>query len=154
MVKQKAKTPAVITNRRARHDYEFKQKFLAGIMLEGAEVKSLRSSHGNLRSAFVNVKDGELWLFNATITPTNTNRNALTEDKQVRARKLLVNKRELAELISAKEQGLTIIPTKLLTGRHFIKVEIATGRGLKKYDKREKIKQRDTDRDTRRSLKR
>lgn len=153
MIKKRMRSPAIITNRRAHHDYEFKQKFLAGIMLEGAEVKSLRSSHGNLRGAFVNIKDGELWLFNATITPTNTNRNALTEEKQTRARKLLVKKRELAELIKAKEQGLTIVPIKLLTGGHFIKVEIATARGLKKYDKREKIKQRDTERDTRRSLK-
>jgi SsrA-binding protein len=154
MAKRKGIKPASIVNRRARHDYQLKQTYTAGIMLSGAEVRSLRMSHGQLRGAFVNVKDSELWLFNANVTPTNTNKNALSEDNQTRPRKLLVKKKELEELLSAKEQGLTIVPTKLLTGGKYIKVEIATARGLKKYDKREKLKQRDTERDIKRTIKR
>jgi SsrA-binding protein len=153
MAKKKSSTGSIV-NRKARHDYEIKQSYEAGIVLSGAETKSLRMGHGHLRGAFVNIKDDELWLFNATITATNSNKNALTEEDQTRPRKLLIKPKELRELTLAKEQGLTIIPLKLLTKKRFIKVEIATARGLKKYDKRAKIKQRDTERDINRSLKR
>jgi len=154
MAQRKGNSSSTIINRRARHDYQLKQNFMAGIMLSGPEVRSLRTGHGHLRGAFVNIKDDELWLFNATITPTNTNKNALTEENQTRPRKLLVKKRELNELLAAKTQGLTIIPTKLITNSKYIKIEIAIARGLKKYDKREKIKQRDTERDAKRTFKR
>lgn len=150
----KKKIPTGIVNRRARYDYELKKTYLAGIALSGAEAKSLRSGHGHLRGAFVNIKDGELWLNNATITPTKTNHNSLTEDQQTRTRKLLVKKHELEELRAAKDQYLTIVPTKLITASHYIKIEIATARGLKKYDKRANIKKRDTEREINRQLKR
>lgn len=143
-----------ITNRRARHDYAIKQTYEAGIVLSGPEVKSLRLGRGNLTGAFVTVKDGELWLNNATINPTITNQASFGEDQKTQTRKLLVKTRELKELATAKEQGLTIIPLKILTKKRFIKVEIATAKGLKKYDKREKIKQRDTTRDLSRTLNR
>ena len=150
---KKAKTTSSIVNKRARHDYEIKDTYDAGIVLSGAEVKSLRLGHGHLRGAYVNIKDDELWLFNSTITPTKTNQNAFDENRQTAPRKLLVNKKELHELADAKEQGLTIIPLKILTAKKFIKVQIATARGLKKYDKRQKIKQRDTQRDLDRLVK-
>lgn len=153
MAQKKPPMPGLILNKQARRDYELTKTYLAGIVLSGAEVKSLRTGHGHLRGAFANIKDGELWLFNATINATNSNKNALSESDQTRARKLLVKSKELAELQSAKDQGLTIIPVKLLTKSHYIKVEIAIGKGLKKYDKREKIKKRDTSRDVARSLK-
>jgi len=153
MKSKNAAKPAQIVNAQARRDYELKQTYQAGISLSGAEVKSLRTGHGHLRGAFVNIKDGELWLYNATVIATNANRSALPETQQTRARKLLVKKRELAELATAKEQGLTIIPLKLHTGGRFIKIDIATAKGLRKYDKREKIKKRDTERDVQRSLK-
>jgi len=143
-----------IVNTRARYDYDIKHTFTAGIVLSGAETKSLRLGHGHLRGAFVNIKDNELWLFNATITPTKTNLNAFSEAQQTAPRKLLVKKRELAELAAGKEQGLTIIPLKFLTAKKFIKVEIATAKGLKKYDKRQKIKKRDTQRDIDKAIKR
>lgn len=152
MAKSKGGKPALIVNRRARHDYQLKQTYQAGIMLKGPEVRSLRSGHGHLRGAYVNLKDGELWLFNATITPTHTNRNALSEADQTRARKLLVKKKELDQLQAAKEQGLTIVPTKIMTAKRYIKIEIATARGLKKYDKRQKMKEKDSQRDIRRAL--
>jgi SsrA-binding protein len=142
-----------IINKRARFDYELKQNIIAGIVLTGAETKSLRLGHGHLKGAFANIKDNELWLFNATITPTKTNANDFSEESQTRARKLLVSKKELDMLQSAKEQGLTIVPVKLLTNSRYIKIEIAAAKGLKKYDKRHKIKTRDESRDTARELK-
>ncbi len=145
---------SLIVNKAARRDYELKQFYNAGIVLTGAETKSLRTGHGHLRGAFANIKDGELWLFNATVTAGNFNRQALPEESQARARKLLVKKKQLAELIAAKEQGLTIVPIKMLTKGRFIKVEIATGKGLKKYDKRSKLKKRDQELDIKRALKR
>lgn len=150
---KKGKNTSSIVNRRARHDFEVKNTYSAGLVLSGAETKSLRMGHAHLRGAFVNIKDGELWLYNATITPTKTNLNALSETQQTAPRKLLVKKKELHELAAAKEQGLTIIPLKILTNKRFIKIEIATAKGLKKYDKRQKIKQRDTQRDIERATK-
>jgi SsrA-binding protein len=148
----KKPTPGLIVNRRARHDYATQQTYEAGLVLTGAEVKSLRQGHGHLRGAYVMTKDGELWLVNATITPTNTNRNSFDEANQTRNRKLLVKTKELDALTKAKEQGLTIIPLAILNKKRFIKIQIATARGLKKYDKRENIKKRDTQRDIQRSL--
>ena len=153
MAQKKPQKPAQIVNKQARRDYELNKTYQAGLVLSGAEVKSLRNGHGHLRGAFVNIKDSELWLYNATVNATNANRSALPETAQTRARKLLVSKRDLGELASAKEQGLTIIPLKLHTASRYIKVEIATAKGLKKYDKREKIKKRDTGRDVARALK-
>ena len=99
MKAKKAAKPGLIVNTQARRDYELQQTYQAGISLSGAEVKSLRTGHGHLRGAFVNLKDGELWLYNATVNATNANRSALPESAQTRARKLLVKKRELAELV-------------------------------------------------------
>lgn len=154
MANKKAAPAKTISNARARFDYDLKDSFTAGIVLSGAETKSLRMGRGLLKGAFVNIKDGELWLNNATITPHITNAAHLPSESQTRARKLLVKKRELEQLQSAKEQGLTIVPTKLLTRGRYIKVEIATAKGKKKHDKRQSIKARDTGRDVDRELKR
>jgi SsrA-binding protein len=153
-MKKKPAESGYILNRQARRDYQINKTYLAGIVLSGAEVKSLRTNHGHLRGAFVNIKENELWLFNATINSTNTNQNDLSEAEQTRPRKLLIKAKELNELTSAKDQGLTIIPLKMLIKTRYIKIEIATAKGLKKYDKRQKIKKRDTDRDVNRALKR
>jgi SsrA-binding protein len=154
MVGMKKKTPSanVIDNRRARFDYDVKTVYMAGLILSGAEVKSLRMHHGHLRGAYVTLKDGEAWLINATITPLKTNAAHLTEQDQTRTRKLLLKASELDELAEAKTNGLTIVPLRLLTGKRFIKVEIATARGKRKYDKREVIKKRDQERDAGRML--
>ncbi len=154
MNKKKASHTKQITNARARFDYELKDTFLAGIVLSGAETKSLRMGRGHLKGAFVNIKEGELWLNNATVSPSNTNAAHLPEEKQTRARKLLVSKKELNQLLAAKEQGLTIVPTKLFTNGRYIKIEIATAKGKKKHDKRAAIKQRETNRDIMREIKR
>lgn len=146
MAKKKHVT-SEITNRRARFDYEIKDSFIAGIVLSGAETRSLRQHHGSLQGAFVQIKDGEAWLFNAQIMPVKTNAANLPTEAQTRNRKLLLKKRELDQLIQAKQQGLTIVPLRFFITGRFIKLEIATGRGKKKYDKRQTIKLRETKRE-------
>ena len=153
MSKKPASKSSAIVNRQARRDYEVVKIYQAGIVLSGAEVKSLRTGHGHLRGAFVNIKDGELWLFNATINPTIQNREALQPSDQTRPRKLLVSKKQINELTSAKDSGLTIVPLKLHNKMNYIKLEIATAKGLKKYDKRQILKKRAETRDINRELK-
>lgn len=151
MMKKKAST-GVISNRRARFDYELKDTFMAGIVLNGSETRSLRELHGSLQGAFVTVKDGEAWLMNSLVTPLKTNAAHLPSEMQIRNRKLLLKKRELEQLLEAKQQGNTIVPLRMLTRGRFIKVEIAVGRGKKQYDKRQAIKKRDTERDAQRKV--
>jgi SsrA-binding protein len=142
MAKKKAtKTPKIISNRRARHDYELGDALLVGIALSGAETKALRMGHGQLRGAYVTVKQDELFLINATISPTSG--IPIAESDQTRARKLLAKRREIKALVEAKQQGKTIVPLELLTGGRYIKLRISVGRGKKLYDKRQSLKQRD-----------
>ena len=142
MAKKKAKTtPKQITNRRARHDYELGDSLLVGIELTGAEVKNLRRGHGQLRGSYVNVKDNQLWLLNATINPSNG--IPLTEAEQTRTRRLLAKRKEIDKLIELKQQGNTIVPLEILTQGRFIKLRISAGRGKKAYDKRQTLKARD-----------
>lgn len=144
--KKKRGSGGTIQNRRARFDYQLKDFYQAGLSLSGPEVRSLRSGHGSLQGAFVTIRAGEAWLNNSLIMPVKTNASAFTDDMQTRARKLLLKKREIEELVEAKNRGLTIVPTKLLTKSRFIKVEIALAKGKKQYDKREVIKKRDQER--------
>lgn len=151
MVKKKKASPGTISNRRARHDYELDDSLLVGISLSGKEAKSLRKAHGNLRGAYVTVKNDELWLINATITGDNS--MPIEESDQTRARKLLAKRKEIDKLITVKQQGKAIVPLELLTKGRYIKLRISTGRGKKTYDKRETIKQRDTNRSVAAELK-
>lgn len=140
-----------ITNRRARHDYALDDGLVVGISLTGAETKSLRRGHGQLRGAYVTVKDsakgGELWLINATITGDQGIQ--ISESDQTRSRKLLAKRKEIEQLLVAKQQGQTIVPLEILTNGRYIKVRIAAGRGKKLYDKRQDIKKRDQERQNR-----
>lgn len=141
MARKKTKTTKQIMNRRARYDYELGDSLIVGIELTGAETKSLRMGHGQLRGAYVTVKQDELFLINATINGTNG--IPIEESEQTRARKLLAKKREIAALIAAKQQGRTIVPLELHTGSRFIKLKLAVGKGKKQYDKRQTMKARD-----------
>lgn len=143
-MKRKTGQQKQITNRRARFDYELGDSLLTGIQLTGRETKALRLGHGQLRGAYVTVKDHELWLLNATISGTNG--ILISETEQTRTRKLLAKRKEIDALIEAKEQGKAIVPLEILTGGHYIKVRIAIGRGKKLYDKRETLKRRDQER--------
>jgi SsrA-binding protein len=140
-MKKKQQSAKRITNRRARFDYDLGDSLVAGLQLTGAETKSLRMGHGQLQSAYVTVKEGELWLINATINGTNG--IPISESDQTRARKLLVKQREISNLVAAKQQGKTIVPIELLTQGRYIKLRIAIGKGKKKYDKRQTLKSRD-----------
>lgn len=144
MKKKKQATTKQITNRRARHDYELGDDVVAGIALTGAETKALRMGHGQLRGAYVTVKNDELWLINATINGTRGIR--IDEQVQTRTRKLLAKRKEIDHLIQAKQQGRTIVPLEILTGGRYIKVRIAIGKGKKNYDKRQTLKARDESR--------
>ncbi|MCX6727876.1 MAG: SsrA-binding protein SmpB [Candidatus Saccharibacteria bacterium] len=142
MVKKKTATkPKTIQNRRARHDYAIDDSLLVGIQLTGAETKSLRHGHGQLRGAYVTVKDDQLWLINATISSMQG--ISIDEADQTRTRKLLAHRKEIDKLIELKKQGQAIVPLELLTSSRFIKLRIATGRGKKLYDKRQTLKARD-----------
>lgn len=140
-MKKKPSLTKRITNRRARFDYELGDSLVAGLQLTGAETKSLRIGHGHLQSAYVTVKNGELWLINATINGSNG--ILISETDKTRARKLLVKHKEIEHLLEAKQQGKTIVPLELLTQGRYIKLRIAVGRGKKKYDKRQTLKARD-----------
>lgn len=150
----KNKPTASIVNRRARFDYELGDEIVAGLVLTGPEVRAARDGHIQLKGAFVTFKDGELWLNNASFSLKLNQKgevNARTVDTA--PRKLLVNKKQLNSLQTERKQGMTIVPTKLLAAGRYIKVVIALGKGKKNYDKRETIKRRDEDRDTKRALK-
>lgn len=126
---------------------------MAGLVLTGMEVRAAREGHVQLKGAFVSLRGGELWLNNASFSlRLNVRGQTNTRSVDTSARKLLVSKRQLTHFTEAKKQGMTIVPTKLLTSGKFIKVVIALARGKKTYDKRETIKRRDQDRETRRQL--
>jgi SsrA-binding protein len=151
VIKARNNQPKKITNRRARHDYELGDSFVAGLQLTGRETKALRMGHGQLRGAYVTLKDGELWLINATISGSSG--IPISETEQTRSRKLLAKKREINNLIEAKQQGRTIVPLDILTQGRYIKLRISAGKGKKLYDKRQTLKKRDEDRAMRREIK-
>lgn len=149
--KGKGRQTKQIKNRRARHDYELGDSLVVGLELSGAETKSLRLGHGHLRGAYVTVKNGELYLINATITGSSGVQ--IAEDDQTRARKLLAKRREIDALIAAKQQGRTIVPLEILTGGRYIKLRISAGKGKKHYDKRQTLKRREDERRAQAALK-
>src|SRR5471030_994083 len=114
MAKKKQNQPKTIQNRRARHDYELGDSLVVGVELTGREVKALRMGHGQLRGAYVTVKEDEIYLINATISPSSG--ILIPESEQTRARKLLAKRREIDALIEGKQQGRTIVPLEMLTG--------------------------------------
>ncbi len=141
-----------ISNKRARFDYQIKDDLVAGIVLTGAEAKSLRYGHAILRGSFCVVKDGELCLTNLQINPLITNAAHMPENDRTRARKLLVTAKQLKQIEEAKKQGKSVVPIRLLTQTRHIKVELGIGRGKKKYDKRQDIKKRDLERNLKRGI--
>ena len=152
-MKKKVDKSAPIVNRRARFDYELGESISAGIILSGPEVRGARLGHVRLTGSYANIKQGELWLTNMSITIPETAQAHVAEKELTNPRKLLVTKKELEQIEEAKKQGMTIVPTRLFTSGRFIKIEISIARGKKHYDKRETIKRRQQDRDTQRDLK-
>lgn len=137
----------VAQNRRALHEFEIEDKFEAGIVLTGSEVKSLRERGATIRDAYAEVRDGELWLVNAHI-PEYHNASMMGHEP-LRTRKLLMHKREIARIHSRlAEKGLTLIPLRLyfLDGGR-AKLQLGLGRGRRLYDKRRAIAEREMTRD-------
>ncbi|MGE5425553.1 MAG: SsrA-binding protein SmpB [Bacillota bacterium] len=150
--------PILANNRRASFDYDLLESYEAGLVLSGQEAKSAKGGHINLNGSYVSIKADksgpELWLINAHISPYPY-AGQLSGYEPTRDRKLLVTKREMAHLSGKiQEKGLTLIPVKMYTKRSFVKLEFALGRGKKKYDKREAIKKRETERQIRTFTKR
>ncbi|MFN0146011.1 MAG: SsrA-binding protein SmpB [Dehalococcoidia bacterium] len=151
--KKDPNSATIAQNRRARHDYEILQRFECGIMLTGSEIKSVREHRVQLQGAYARVKEGELWLQDAHIAPyANAGYSGHVPDRD---RKLLLHKKEIlriAQLVG--EQGLTLVPLSMYFKGGRAKVEVGVARGLKRYDKREKIAERDVARDVQRALRR
>ena len=155
MPKPKAKKSSshTVVKRRSRFDYDLGEEIVAGLVLTGPEVRAARDGHVQLKGAFVSLRNDELWLNNASFSlRLNVRGQANSKSVDTSARKLLASRKQIDRFAAAKQQGLTIVPTKLLTNGRFIKIVIALGRGKKRYDKRETIKRRDQDRETRRQL--
>lgn len=143
---------AVATNRKARHDYRIEETIEAGIELKGTEVKSIRRGSVSLQDGFALVRAGEVFLMNVYIAPYQEG-NRYNPDP-LRKRKLLLKKQEIYRLQSkVKEKGYTLIPLRIYFKNGFAKVELALAKGLAKYDKREKIKKKELDREMRRAVK-
>ncbi len=140
-------------NRRARHDYTIEEKFEAGLMLAGTEVKSLRQGHGSIVEAYAEPRGAELWLVNAHIPEYQAARHFSHEPR--RPRKLLLRRREIAKLVgSVRRSGMTLIPlTIFFNDRGIAKVQLGLARGRRNVDKREAVKDRDWQRQKQRLLK-
>lgn len=148
--KKKLQNDGTIRNRRARFDYELGDSYVVGIVLNGRETKSLRLGHGQLQGSYVTVKDNELWLLNAQIHGSSG--IPISDTESIQTRKLLAKRKQIDEIIAAKQQGRTIVPTEILTKDRYIKVRIAVGKGKREYDKRQTMKKRDDKRNTQREL--
>ncbi len=136
-----------IKNRKASFDYQFLDKYIAGIVLTGTEIKSIRQSQVVLGDAFCFFKDGELWVKQMHVAPYENGTHYNHEP--TRERKLLLNKKELRKIEKKlAEKGLSVVPTRLfINDRGLAKLEVAVSRGKKLYDKRESMKERDSKRE-------
>lgn len=142
----------IIDNRKARHEYEFLERFEAGIELKGTEVKSLRAGKASLAEAYARIEQGEVWLYSMHISPYDFG-NINNHDEK-RPRRLLLHKSEIARLYAAvREKGLTLVPVRLYFSQALVKVELALARGKKLYDKRTSMAERDSKRQIERALK-
>lgn len=141
----------IVTNSAARRDYHILERFEAGIVLRGTEVKSLRNGRGQLRDAFARVENGEVWLYNAHIEEYShgTCNNHVPKAR----RKLLLNRSEIRKLFAlASVKGHTIVPLNFYWKNRKVKVGLGVGKGKAEYDKREDVKQREADRELKRAV--
>lgn len=146
--------PTLAINKRAGFDYSLEEKYQAGLVLKGHEVKSVRLGHISLKESFITTKDNELFLINAHISPYKQAGTIPDHDPQ-RSRKLMLRRSEINSLIGKiREKGLTLVPVRIYTKGRLIKLELAAGRGKKKYDKRNSIRKREDERKIERIIKR
>jgi SsrA-binding protein len=137
----------VVSNRKARHDYELLERFEAGLVLSGAEVKSLRGGRGSLAESFARVRDGEVWIEGMHIPPYEQAMDKRTYDP-VRPRKVLLHRGEIERLIGkTAERGLSLVPLRIYFAHGLAKAEIALARGKRRFEKRQAIAEREHQRE-------
>jgi SsrA-binding protein len=143
---------SIAENRKAFHDYHLLESFEAGVVLLGTEVKAIREGRVNLRDSFARVEDGEVYLYNVNISPYS--HRGYSDHEPLRRRKLLLHKDEIRKLIGKTiERGMTLVPVRMYFKKGRVKVAVSLAKGKKDYDKRETIKKRETDRETRAAVK-
>ena len=149
--REKAQT-SIAENRKAFHDYHLLETFEAGIVLLGTEAKAIREGRVNLRDSFARVEDGEVFLYNVNIS--SYSHRGYADHEPLRRRKLLLHRDEIRKLIGKTvEKGMTLVPTRLYFKKGRVKVSVSLAKGKKEYDKRETIKRREADRETRAAVK-
>jgi len=149
--REKAQT-SIAENRKAFHDFHLLETFEAGIVLLGTEVKAIREGRVNLRDSFARVEDGEVFLYNVNISPYS--HRGYADHEPLRRRKLLLHRDEIRKLIGKTvEKGMTLVPVRLYYKKRRVKVAVSLAKGKKEYDKRETIKRREADRETRAAIK-
>ncbi|HLS51880.1 MAG TPA: SsrA-binding protein SmpB [Burkholderiaceae bacterium] len=143
----------IVVNRKATHDYFIEERFEAGLVLEGWEVKAIRAGRAQIQESYIIVRDGEIWVIGMHITPLETV-STQTRPNPTRTRKLLLKAAEINKLIGQVEQrGYTMVPLNLHYKNGFIKMDFGLGRGKKQYDKRHAKRDRDWQREKQRLLK-
>src|SRR5213594_1861719 len=143
---------SIAENRKAYHDYHLLEQFEAGVVLLGTEVKAIREGRVNLRDSFARVEDGEVYLYNVNISPYS--HRGYAEHEPLRRRKLLLHRTEIRKLIGKTvEKGMTLVPVRLYFKDGRVKVAVSLAKGKKDYDKRETIRRREADRETRAAIK-
>ena len=155
MVEKTARQKArrlIADNRKARHDYHVLDTWEAGIALVGTEVKAIREGRVNLRDSYARVENGEVWMMNVHISPYS--HRGYAAHAEMRQRKLLLHRHEILKLLGrTKEKGLTLVPLEMYLKNGRVKVLIALAKGKQAHDKRETIRRREVDRETRAAVK-
>lgn len=149
--REKAQTN-IAENRKAYHDFHILETFEAGVALLGTEVKAIREGRVNLRDSFARLEGGEVFLYNVNISPYS--HRGYADHEPLRRRKLLLHRSEIRKLIGKTvEKGLTLVPVRMYFKNGRVKLAVSLAKGKKEYDKRETIKRRETDRETRAAIK-
>ena len=142
----------IANNKKAYHDYFILEKYEAGLVLHGTEVKSLRMGKCSIKEAFIRVEDGEMYIYGMHISPYEKG-NIFNKDP-LRVRKLLLHKKEILKIFGKmKEQGITVVPLQVYFSGSLVKIEIGLAKGKKLYDKRETIAKKDQKREAQREFK-
>jgi SsrA-binding protein len=142
----------IAENRKAFHDYHLLETFEAGVALLGTEVKAIREGRVNLRDSFARVENGEVFLYNVNISPYSHRGSA--DHEPMRRRKLLLHRQEIQKLVGKTvEKGMTLVPVRMYFKDGRVKVAVSLAKGKKEYDKRETIKRREVERETRAAMK-
>jgi SsrA-binding protein len=152
MAERQSPERVIAENRKARHDYHLLDTYEAGIALLGTEVKAIREGRVNLKDSYGRVESGEVFLYNVHISPYS--HRGYADHDPIRRRKLLLNKEEIRKLVGkAVERGFTLVPVRMYFKNGRVKVAISLAKGKKVYDKRETIRRREVERETRAAVK-